>query len=333
MKTLLMTGANGFLGHHALAYLLDHTDWEVVCLVRVDYAGDLAHCMTPNIRQQAKGRVRMVYHDLQFPFPDYLVSRIGAVDYVLHLAASSHVARSIVEPRQFVLDNVLGTCNLLEYVRFCAPRARVLNFGTDEVFGEAKENQKFKEIDEFHPGNPYSATKTGQIALGMAYERTYNLDLLWTFTMNLFGERQNPEKFLPKVIRQILAGEPVRIHSKIDDMGTVEFVSSRNWLHVYNASDACLFLLRNGKAGQGYNMASDIELPNDDMARKVAGIMGREVKIEYVDYRGERPGMDRRYSLDGTKMYNMGWRPPLDFEDSLRQAVLSEVDRIERGEL
>jgi dTDP-glucose 4,6-dehydratase len=207
-------------------------------------------------------------------------------------------------------------------MRLYSPKARMINFGTDEVFGEAPEGLSFKESDTFRPGNPYSATKCGQIALGMAYERTYGLCIMHTFCMNLFGSRQNPEKFLPTVIRKILSFEPVHIHSEIigGPVGpVVTFVSRRNWIHVDAAADACLFLLQCGKSGEGYSIASSVELANDELAKKVAGIMGMPIGVEFVDYHGERPGMDRRYSLDGSKLAGMGWVPPRDFEEIFRQ--------------
>lgn len=319
---ILITGANGFVGHHAVEHVLKTTDWDVVAMVRIDSVGDLHRLYSDEIIQSAGSRLKVVYHDLQGPIMDYAADRIGKPDMVLHLAANSHVDRSIADPRPFVMDNVVGTMNLLEFVRNYCPEARVVNFGTDEIFGPAVEGQTFGEDDPWNPTNPYSATKAGQIALGIAYHRTYGIPIFHTFCMNLFGERQHPEKLVAKAVRLVVSGRPVQIHSQLGEQGQVEYIGKRHWLYVKEAVEASLFLMSHGTPGERYNIVGSIELANDEMVLHVGSILGRVPILEYVDYHRFRPGHDRRYALSDTKLKKLGWKPEMNFAESLKKTVM-----------
>ena len=320
-KTILITGASGFLGSHFLEEVLVNTDWNIIAMCRMTYVGDLNRIIDSCHVREHGDRVKLVYHDLKFEFPPHIIEAIGDVDYVAHIAANSHVDRSIAHPRQFVEDNVIGSLNLLEWYREYCPKALFINYLTDEVFGPAPEDYDFKEEDRWRPSNPYSASKAGQGALGISYYNTYNLPIIHTYTMNLFGERQHPEKLVALAIKKILNNQVIKIHAKLDSSNNVEYVGQRHWLHARNAANATLFLFNNGKPGEHYNVVGDVELCNDELVKKIASIMNKNANIEYVDFSKSRPGHDRRYGLDGSKLKDMGWKQPIDFETSLRRTI------------
>jgi dTDP-glucose 4,6-dehydratase len=322
-KKVLLTGIAGFVGHHFLEHILKTTDWDVIGLARMNTVGDLNRFTEIDCLKDSSNakRVRFVYHDLKYAINDSVAEKIGKVDYIIHLAANSHVDRSITHPKEFFEDNVMGTVNLLEHVRLNNPEAKMINFGTDEVFGPAPADYNFKEDDRYRPSNPYSAAKAGQMCAGHSYYVTYGLNIISTYTMNIFGERQNPEKLMPKAMRLIMAGEPVPIHAKLDAAGNAEFVGQRHWLHARNAADAILFLLDYGEIGEHYNVVGDAEYDNDEFVAKIGDVLGIIPKFDYVDFHKARPGHDRRYALDGSKIAELGWTAPMTFEDSLKRTV------------
>jgi dTDP-glucose 4,6-dehydratase len=203
-KKVLITGGAGFVAHHLIGYLLTHTDWDIVSLDRLDYSGNLNRLdeIMMSFDLQVRRRVKIVYHDLKSELNSLVRSQIGTVNYILHLAAGSHVDRSIKYPMEFVMDNVVGTCNILEFARTQKDNLeRFIYFSTDEVFGPAPNGIKYKENDRYNSTNPYSASKAGGEELAVAYENTYGLPIYITHTMNVFGERQHPEKYIPMCIR------------------------------------------------------------------------------------------------------------------------------------
>lgn len=330
MTRALVTGAAGFIGSHLVEHLLRHTDWQIVCLDRLDAAGSLhrlEHLVGDHWGCPGRGhpRLEIVWHDLKAPIHDSTEARLGYPDYVFHLAANSSVDRSLANPAECVMDNVLGTAHLLDWFRGLGwhreKLVRFFNFGTDEVFGPAPDDYRFSETDAWHPSNPYAATKCGQAALGMAYHRSYGLPVITTYTMNNFGERQHPEKLVPKTIRSLLCDEVLPIHCRLGDSGLPLEIGQRTWLHARNTCSALLYLVDHGVPGEAYNLAGDVELDNLDLAATIATIMDRQLKVEYVDFHQARLGHDRRYALDGTKLAKLGWRPPVAFEDSLRKTV------------
>lgn len=321
MKKILITGAAGFLGSHFLEEVLVNTDWQIVALCRLTYVGDLQRIVKSSHVKKHANRITLVYHDLRFEIPEHTRELIGEVDYIAHIAANSHVDRSISSPKQFFEDNVMGTVNLLEWYRLYSPKAIFINYLTDEVFGPAPDDYDFKEDDRWRPSNPYSASKCGQGAAGISYHTTYKLPIITTYTMNLFGERQHKEKLVAKSIDNILHNRVIKIHAKLDESGNVEYVGQRHWLHARNAANATLFLFNHGVPGEHYNVVGETELHNDDLVRKIGLLMKQEPRIEYVDFSHARPGHDRRYSLDGSKLRNLGWIAPLDFQTSLQKTI------------
>lgn len=320
MKRVLITGIAGFIGSHFVDEILSGTDWTIMGMARLGTIGDLERLKSSRYYLADRDRVEMVYHDLKFSVPSHVISRVGKVDAVIHLAANSHVDRSITHPWEFFMDNVMGTVNLLEWLRQTQPDTPIINFSTDEVFGPAPPGYSYKEEDRWRPSNPYSASKAGQSAVGISYHTTYGMPIITTYTMNVFGEKQNPEKLVAKAIRSILQDKPIPIHSKIEN-GEVVYVGQRHWIHARNVAKAALFILERGKPGEHYNIVGEIELHNDEIVKMIGKIIGKQPVLEYIDYHRGRPGHDRRYALDGSKLREMGWTIPMPFIGGLEKTV------------
>ena len=328
MKTALITGGAGFIAHHLIARILKDTDWNIVTLDRLDYSGNLNRLndiLEYECTPEQRKRVRVVWHDLKAELNPLVRKEIGKVDYVLHLAAGSHVDRSIDYPMEFVMDNVVGTCNILDFAR-SQDIERFLYFGTDEVFGPAPDGIKYKEDDRYNSTNPYSASKAGGEELAVAYENSYNLPVSVTHTMNVFGERQHPEKYIPMCIRRARDGDVITVHS--DKTKTV--AGSRHYIHADDVSSAVLFLLNykgtfaptwgNAKCPK-FNIVGSEELNNLELAQIIADAQGKELKYEMVDFHSSRPGHDLRYALDGSKMKELGWIPAKSVRDRIAQVT------------
>lgn len=315
---VLITGGAGFVGSHVVEHLLRETDWELISLDRLDTSGNLNRLADMDVWDDRKTRVRVVWHDLKAAISSQLARQIGDVDVILHLAASSHVDRSIDDPMSFVMDNVVGTCNLLEYARRLSSLQALYYQSTDEVYGPAPSGEFYKEWDRHKPGNPYSATKSAADSLCLAYHNTYRLPVLIGNAMNLIGQRQHVEKFVPKVIRSVMSGDVIPIHAD----PTCTIPGSRSYLHARNLADAILFILRHGTLGDRYNIVGEREVDNLMMAQMIADIIGKPLHYELVSWHESRPGHDLRYGLDGSKMASMGWKPPVSFERSLTDTVI-----------
>ncbi len=320
-KRMLLTGAAGFVGHHILDYFLQNTDWDFVLLDRLDLSGNLDRIYDLETYGPNKHRISFVWHDLKAPINEGTARRIGDPNYIVHLAASSHVDRSIKDPLLFAMDNVVGTVNLLNFARTCENLEKFINFSTDEVFGPASKDQAHLEDEPHRPSNPYSASKSGQEMFGYAYYITYGVPVITTHTINNFGERQHPEKLLPKAIRSIIRGEPMPIFADVNKKGKLEAVGSRFWIHCVNTASACLFLLKHGEPGENYNIVGFDEYSNLEIAQKVAKIIGKPLIPQFVNYHTLRPGHDLRYALSGEKLKKMGWKLEVSFDESLARTV------------
>jgi len=318
-KKVLVTGGAGFIGHHVIDYLLRKTDWDLISLDRLDFSGTLSRLHEVVGQNKEYGsRVRIVWHDLKAEINDFTAKEIGHVDYILHLAAGSHVDRSIENPMEFVLDNVVGTANLLEYARNKVPNLeKLLYFSTDEVFGPAPEGVFYKENDRYDSGNPYSATKAGAEELCVAYENTYKMPIMITHTMNVFGIRQHPEKFIPKIIRYVLESRELTIHADKE----CKNAGSRHYINTEDVADAIMFLLENGKSGEKYNVVGKQETDNLELAQIIARILDKPLNYKLLDFHSSRPGHDLRYALCGEKMKEMGWVPRKELFERLQEVV------------
>jgi dTDP-glucose 4,6-dehydratase len=237
------------------------------------------------------------------------------VDYIAHLAAGSHVDRSIQYPMEFVMDNVVGTVNLLDYARNLDHLDMFVYFSTDEIFGPAPEGVAYKENDRYNSTNPYSASKAGGEEMVVAYENTYGLPAIITHTMNVFGERQNPEKYIPMCIKRVRDNQKIIVHSNPERTQA----GSRHYVHARDVADALLFLYNldinkiprdyGGAKCQKFNIVGGRELNNLELAQFVADVQNKPLNYEMQDFHNSRPGHDMRYALDGSKMASLGWRP------------------------
>jgi len=313
---VMITGMTGFIAHHIVEDILKNTDWEVVGLDRLDLSGTFHRLTDIEIWEKEKHRVFFAWHDLKAPVNQFVAKQLGHIDVILHLAASTHVDRSIDNPMEFVMDNVVATANLLDYAR-AYPVKQILYFSTDEVFGPAPEGVAYKEWDRYNSGNPYAATKAGGEELCLAYANTYNLPVFITHTMNVFGERQHPEKFIPMVIRKVLNGEKVTVHGNKEKTKA----GSRFYIHCRNVAAAVRFLLERATKGEKYNIVGEKEIDNLALAQFIASVVGKPLLYEMVDFHSSRPGHDLRYALDGSKLAQMGWAPPKTFEASMEKTV------------
>ena len=333
MKRALITGGAGFIAHHLIGQILERTDWEIVSLDRLDYSGNLnrLHDLMLTFDPEVRKRVNIVHHDLKAELNPLVRSEVGNVDYIIHLAAGSHVDRSIDYPMEFVMDNVVGSVNILEFARTQKNLERFVYFSTDEVFGPAPDGIKYKENDRYNSTNPYSATKAAAEEIAVAYENTYGLPIYITHTMNVFGERQHPEKFIPMCIKKARDGESVTIHS--DSTKTIP--GSRHYIHAEDVADAVLFLLDyegefektwGGAKCPKFNIVGSEELNNLDLATIIAEAQGKELKYEMVDFHSSRPGHDLRYALDGDKMKKLGWEPAKSVRERIAEVTKWTLD-------
>ena len=331
MKKVLITGGAGFIAHHLIYYLIKNTNWNIVSLDRLDYSGNLNRLdhILSQLDIKDKQRVKIVFHDLKSEINPWIENEIGEIDIILHLAAGSHVDRSIDYPMEFVLDNVVGTANILNFAKKLNDEdkfERFIYFSTDEVFGPAPKGIDYSENDRYNSTNPYSATKAGGEELAVAYENTYKLPIYITHTMNVFGERQHPEKFIPMCIKKIRDGELVTIHSD----KTKKIPGSRHYIHAEDVSEAIHFLLTNpinieldygGAKCPKFNIVGSEELNNLQLAQIIADSQGKDLKYEMVDFHSSRPGHDLRYSLSGEKMKELGREPSIKLTDRIKQVV------------
>jgi dTDP-glucose 4,6-dehydratase len=241
------------------------------------------------------------------------------------MASESHVDRSISSPVPFVENNVGIGLSMLEYARVVKPKVFV-QVSTDEVYGPMIGFKRHEEWDRLIPSNPYSASKAAQEMLAISYWRTYKLPVVITNTVNNFGERQDVEKFIPTVIKHILEGLPVPIHGKRGNIG------SRFWLHARNHADAIMFILKNlvptlysgdekSLVPDRYNITSDDELNNLDLAKMIAAHLKKKLKYRLIDFHTSRPGHDMKYGISGNLLRKRGWKQPVTFEASLFKTI------------
>ena len=329
-KKVLITGGAGFIAHHVIERILRTTDWEIVSLDRLDFSGNLNRLadMMQDIPQEDKGRLKIVWHDLKAEINPLTAAMIGDINIVLHLAAGSHVDRSIEFPMEFVMDNVVGTTNLLQYARTLKNLDRFVYFSTDEVFGPAPPGVNYLEYDRYNSTNPYSASKAAAEEICVAFENTYKLPIVVTHTMNVFGERQHPEKFIPMVIQKARDGELVTVHS--DPSRTI--AGSRHYIHAKDVADGLMFILENlqdykhtgdygGAKCPKFNLVGPEEIDNLALAQMIAGAVGKELQYEMTDFHSSRPGHDLRYALSGELLKSLGWEPKIKFSERVKEVV------------
>lgn len=299
---LLVTGCAGFIGSNFLHWLLAREpDVRVVNLDKLTYAGNPA-----NLEGLDPRRHTLVQGDIARK--EDVAKAVEACDAILNFAAETHVDRSIQEPEAFLRTDVLGTHVLLEAARrLDIPHLQV---STDEVYGSI-ERGSFTERDRLDPSSPYSASKAGGDLLCLAYRRTYGLDVRITRSANNFGPRQHPEKLIPRLITNALRDLPLPIYGDGRNV--------RDWLHVEDNGEALWLAFTKGEPGGVYNVGAGNERPNLEVARLILRELRKpESLLQFV---ADRPGHDRRYSVDCARMKALGWRPRHAFEPALAATV------------
>ena len=273
--------------------------------------------------------LKIIFHDLRSEINEMLIADLGEFNYILHMAASSHVDRSIQDPLTFVYDNVVATCNILNFSRKQKKLELFIYFSTDEVFGPAPNNVKYKENDRYNSTNPYSATKAGGEELSVAFQNSYNMPIFITHTMNVFGERQHPEKFIPLCIKNIKEDKKVFIHSD----SSKKIPGSRHYIHAADVADGTFFLIKNyeklkkvekdfgGAKCPKFNLVGPVEWSNLELASNIAKCINKKLNYELVDFHSSRPGHDLRYALDGDLLKKAGWTPKISIEERIKQVV------------
>lgn len=322
-QTILITGGCGFIGHHFVEHVLRTTDWNLIIIDKLNYAS-LGLARLQDIKALQNPRVKMLTYDLQHSLTVGMEKEIGSnIDYIVHMAAETHVDNSIAEPVSFIHNNVMSTVHLLEYTRKCCKNLKIFfYFSTDEVYGPALDSKLYSEDERHNPTNPYSASKSSAEQICISYGNTYNIPVMRINVMNAFGERQHVEKYIPKVINKVLKNETVYIHSYPDKTRS----GTRFYIHARNIAQGVMFLIQNGKVGESYNLTGEREISNLEIAQRVADIIGKPLKYELVDFHSSRPGHDLRYGLNGTKMATMGWKLPVNFEDALTKTIRWTLD-------
>lgn len=327
---IIVTGGAGFIGSALVRFLISQTDAEVLNIDALTYAG--------NLENLARVADHPRYHFEQANICDHkALQSIFAQfdpDGVIHLAAESHVDRSIDGPADFINTNIVGTYNLLESARFhwtaLAPARRdsfrFHHVSTDEVYGSLGETGLFHETTAYDPSSPYSASKASSDHLVRAWHRTFGLPVVLTNCSNNYGPYQFPEKLIPLMIQNSLMGKRLPIY------GTGENI--RDWLFVEDHVEAIYTVFRSGRVGQTYNIGGNCEKTNREVVEAICSIMD-EVHNEaqhlphssLITFVQDRPGHDRRYAIDCSKLANeLGWRPRHTFESGLRTTIQWYVD-------
>ncbi|HUJ09429.1 MAG TPA: dTDP-glucose 4,6-dehydratase [Verrucomicrobiae bacterium] len=305
VRRVLVTGGAGFIGSHFVKVALrEHPDWHILNLDKLSYAGNLenlAELPDANRHEFIKGDI--TDHEAVAG-----VWRDG-IDCVVNFAAETHVDRSILWADEFIKTDVLGTFTLLEAARQFGVK-KFIQISTDEVYGSISQGS-FTEDSPLNPRNPYSASKAGADRLAFAYFATHQVPVIVTRCSNNFGPNQHPEKFIPLFITNALEDKPLPLY------GDGRYV--RDWIYVEDHCAAIDFLIAHGTAGETFNIAGGNEVENIEIARRVLRKLGKpESLIQLVK---DRPGHDRRYSLEAGRLAALGWKPQRDFAESLDDTV------------
>ena len=305
MVEVLVTGGAGFIGSNFVHYAVDaHADWRVTTLDKLTYAG-----RRENLQElDGHPRHRFVHGDVADPA--VAAPLVRDADVVVHFAAETHVDRSLMSAGQFIQTDVYGTFVLLEAARRAPRLRRFVQISTDEVYGSVPEGAS-RETDELRPRNPYAASKAGADRLAYSFWTSYQVPVVITRASNNYGRRQYPEKVIPLFITNAIDNRPLPLYG--------DGLNVRDWLHVDDHCRALDLLIERGELGETYNVGGGNEVTNLDLTHRILERLDRPASlIQPVE---DRPGHDRRYCLDTTKLRALGWAPRVAFDRGLRAAV------------
>jgi dTDP-glucose 4,6-dehydratase len=323
MKTLLITGGAGFIGSAVVRQMINETDYKVVNVDKLTYAGNLQSLVSVSNNP----RYKFEQVDICDAAEVNRVFREHQPDAIMHLAAESHVDRSITGPADFIQTNIVGTYTLLEAARahwnsLQGERKADFRFhhiSTDEVYGSLGDEGFFTEDTAYEPNSPYSASKASSDHLVRAWHHTYGLPVVTTNCSNNYGPYHFPEKLIPLVILNAVNGKPLPIYGKGDNI--------RDWLYVDDHARALRTVLETGKLGETYNIGGWNEKTNLEVVQAICTILDElhpqgAPHNKLITYVADRPGHDKRYAIDATKVANdLGWKPRETFETGLRKTV------------
>ena len=305
-ETILVTGGCGFIGTNFVRHMLEKHDYHIINLDKLTYAGNLENLQ--DIEQDA--RYTFLRGDIANT-GDLESAFARPIDFIVNFAAESHVDRSIIDPDTFIKTNINGTFNLLEMARKKQVR-RFVQISTDEVYGSLGAQGVFREDTPLAPNSPYSASKASADILAMAYFKTYGMPVLVTRCSNNYGPYQFPEKLIPLMITNALAGMELPVYG--------DGLNVRDWIHVKDHCAAIDLVLHNGEDGNVYNIGAGNEQTNIEIVGLVLGILGKPRSL--IKYVKDRPGHDRRYAIDSGKITaGLGFKPSVDFSEGMRRTV------------
>jgi dTDP-glucose 4,6-dehydratase len=321
MKKILITGGAGFIGSHVVRrFVNSYPDYQIVNLDKLTYAGNLANLTDI----EDKPNYRFVKADITDAAVMNELFATENFDAVIHLAAESHVDRSITDPLAFVMTNVIGTVNLLnaakEFWKGDYSSKRFYHVSTDEVYGALGETGMFTETTAYDPHSPYSASKASSDHFVRAYHDTYGLDVVISNCSNNYGSHHFPEKLIPLAINNIKNGQPVPVYGKGENV--------RDWLWVEDHARAIDVIFHQAETGETYNIGGHNEWKNIDLINLLCRIMDQKLgraegeSAKLITYVTDRAGHDLRYAIDSTKLQQkLGWVPSLQFEEGLAKTV------------
>ena len=315
---LLITGSLGFIASNFLLKLIKKKNYKIYSIDKHNYASNI------NILKKLKNKKNFIHFKLDISNYKKLKKKIIEIkpDVVINFAAESHVDNSILSPREFINSNIIGTFNLLEILRELKIKKKIklIHISTDEVYGDLQINSKlqFDENSNIKPNSPYSSSKASSDMLVRAWNKTYNMPNIIVRSSNNYGPYQNKEKFIPKIISNIILKKKIPIYGNGSNI--------RNWIFVEDNIEAIYKILKKGKVGEVYNIASEIELTNINIVKKIIKILNNNFNFNLnfkknIKFVKDRLGHDKRYSMKSNKLKKIGWKSKTTVDKGLVKTI------------